>query len=159
MAKKHLPHRTTFIYKGKRIDVEARTQGELINKAARKRLEIENPGNIFFDLSKDEITVSDWIEEYLEIRSNDNTSLEQQGNIKHMLNHLGDEKGHILLAELNRTDIYDVLSTMAKKGLAKSYIQKTRGQISAAVKEAVGKYIDVNVAADVKNATNPCQAC
>lgn len=124
--------RKTFTFEGKRYEVTAKTEAELYERIARKKIELEEN-----KIKESNALVKDYLENWFLVFKEpyvvEKTMTMYTSSIKVINNYIGYRR----LKDITSSDIQAIITTEKNKGRSKSHLDKIRLTLSQAMKRAV----------------------
>lgn len=123
--------RKTFTYEGKRYDITAKTEAELYEKIARKKLELEQ-GKI----KESSILTKHYAKQWLEVYKEPYVVTKTYKSYVSTVNCLNSYIGSIQLKHVTATDLQKMITSEYNKGRSKSHMNKLMLTIKQIFKQA-----------------------
>lgn len=124
--------RKTFTFEGKRYEVSAKTEAELYEKIARKKIELEQ-GKV----KESNILVKDYLKSWVETFKEPYVGKATMTMYNTKIKLINDYIGYLRLKDVTSTDIQRIITKEFEKGRSKSHIDKIMLTLSQAMERAV----------------------
>lgn len=124
--------RKTFTFEGKRYEVTAKTEAELYEKIARKKIELKE-GKV----KESNILVKDYLKTWVETFKEPYVGKATMTMYNTKIKLINDYIGYLRLKDVTSTDIQRIITKELEKGRSKSHIDKIMLTLSQAMQRAV----------------------